>query len=299
MPRLSRFRGRAFTLVELLVVIGIIAILVSILIPALGKARRQAQVTACSSNLRQLGLAFRFYASTYNDNCPIGIGQAHEKQFSYIVSWDSGGGAPRFFPLGMGALANAKLLKEPRSFYCPAESDPQFLFDNRDVGISGNSGNLWHFYKDPPQPDVIGPGRNHCRIGYMSRPAAQWVTTATGNPLPLLEPANIVPVKRGYPKFGRLKRKAIAADLFRGPMDVERVHKTSINVLYADGSVQNVPRKALEKFNGAAGVQWVDIPRDPNTIVSAGYDSTFYRAQLVAGKVVETGVWIELDRQMP
>jgi prepilin-type processing-associated H-X9-DG protein len=62
----------AFTLVELLVVIGIIALLIAVLLPALGRARKQAQTVACLANLRSIGQAIGIYAVNNKQSLPYG-----------------------------------------------------------------------------------------------------------------------------------------------------------------------------------------------------------------------------------
>lgn len=83
-----RQRDEAFTLVELLVVIGIIAVLIAMLLPALNKARAQAKTVQCMSQMRQIGTLMFMYANDNRGNLPYSIaisvnGGAIDKYWSW------------------------------------------------------------------------------------------------------------------------------------------------------------------------------------------------------------------------
>lgn len=78
-------RRAAFTLIELLVVIAIIAILAALLLPALARAKAKAQRIQCASQMKQMGMAFTYYADEHNDQYPpAAIGSSDNLQ----LTWD-------------------------------------------------------------------------------------------------------------------------------------------------------------------------------------------------------------------
>jgi prepilin-type N-terminal cleavage/methylation domain-containing protein len=87
-PGLSLARRTGFTLIELLVVIAIIAILASLLLPVLGKAKVKAQHIQCMNHLKQLQLAWIMYANDNNDALAVNTGQDHNTRTT--PSWARG-----------------------------------------------------------------------------------------------------------------------------------------------------------------------------------------------------------------
>src|SRR4051812_40651478 len=125
--------SRGFTLVELLIVIGIIAVLIALLLPAMNKAREQSRRTACLANLRTLGQAMVLYANSSHDRLPNSNPLHTVNDYAgtnYVLV----------------ALAN-NFVRSPAAFHCPSDADdaPQAI-QTADYVLSDSARVSYDFY---------------------------------------------------------------------------------------------------------------------------------------------------------
>jgi prepilin-type N-terminal cleavage/methylation domain-containing protein/prepilin-type processing-associated H-X9-DG protein len=245
---LRRRCHRGFTLVELLVVIGVVALLIAILLPTLSKSRESARRVACLSNLRQVHAAFHLYAFANHDQVPIGYRTA-SKQFNSMIFSTTGGNRWVLF----GLLNTAHLIDNPNILFCPSENNPKFMFNT--------SANPW--------PDAGVPPAANIQAGYCARPQNEIPDDPT-NP-----PAYLIPFT--MPRLSEFRNQAIFADLTAARTRIDTRHADGINVLHADGSARYVrlstfvqpdaqwPEPALppvSSYNGTQDAIWTALDKE-------------------------------------
>jgi prepilin-type N-terminal cleavage/methylation domain-containing protein/prepilin-type processing-associated H-X9-DG protein len=276
-------KRNAFTLVELLVVIGIIALLISILLPSLNRARESAQRAACLANLRSTMQMVNLYAADNKQQIPLGC-TSDVYQTSYFIAL--GTGANLRYPC-WGPLYRAGYLTDPRYLYCPSENQGYHMYDSA-------PDNAW--LPDNPDPNL----NDGLRAGFFLRPFTEtykpvlWRSTSPFTPV---DNKNTPTFEwRPYPKISRMKRVAIAADIFSTPGRIEQRHKKAFNVAYADGSAEMVDRGTLTN-DLPATVDLYGNPTMQKTIAPGAFNAITSDATTAANNPVMQAIWEMLDKR--
>jgi len=154
MKSFSQRAKRAFTLIELLVVIAIIAILASMLLPALAKAKAKAVRIKCVNGLKQLGIAFRVFSTDNGDRYPMNV-STNEGGSSEWLGLNLMSGADQVWR-HFWVMSNE--LTTPRIILCAADSGRYEATNWNDMAMKATAKNASISYGLGPEADETRPG---------------------------------------------------------------------------------------------------------------------------------------------
>jgi prepilin-type N-terminal cleavage/methylation domain-containing protein len=164
--RIDSRRGfkSGFSLIELMVVIGIIAVLIGIILPAISSARAQASSIKCLSNIHELGIALRLYSADNKDSYPINISSPSPKY------WNDSDRLGHYLPLPNTAMNPSSV------FWCPVDDGAQQSY----------SMNVWassaadKFVTALPIGKLWSHGRNAVSMILLAESWSGWQGSGTG-----------------------------------------------------------------------------------------------------------------------
>lgn len=258
--------ARGFTLIELLVVIAIIALLLSVLLPGLGRAKDYVKQVTCSTRLKQIGVGLKMYSDAFNGSMPddycVSDPSDRERHTFVVYRADEKYGSGKLKPFRLAYLYELDYIDTPELFYCPGNrraEAPEYIYEN---------------YTNPtplgtlPQAFNLNTDNEWVRVGYTYFPTEKNAKISPSTHAP--EPAK---------KYVRLNPNiCMMSDLIHNLDAISHQHnqRYTLNRLFSDNHVSAFNDQSIFSDLREPGGRDIWLTLEKKGFEMSFYDTAYY-----------------------